>query len=147
MKVEGYSTPAVQDVGGASLRLRYDAKTSSLREGGYLLAIRAESAECWLPAIAGVPGGKGLDRHGNSRVDLAELMIMGRPVVVGRHDSTPLKSEHITFLAEDTLRQFLPEGAHVEVVNVVRLTDFFLGLNAGPHSITPTLTITFNAES
>ena len=52
----------------------------SLREGSYLLALRASTPGAYLPAIAGVPCRQGLDRYGESRVGLAECMVMARPL-------------------------------------------------------------------
>jgi hypothetical protein len=132
-RVAGFSTPAVRDVGGASLRVRF-AQPGSIEDGGYLLAIRAAPENAWLPAIAGVPGDKGLDRHGKSRVGLAELMVMGRPL--GRQsgsdgDGGCIECTGITFLSEESLQQLFPDQAEVEVVRLARLTSFFLGLNAG----------------
>ena len=52
--VTGHTTPNLADVGGASVRVRFDLP---LEEGGYLLGIRPLAhGHRWLPAIAGVPG-------------------------------------------------------------------------------------------
>ena len=121
-------------MGGASVRLKFPETTARLGEGGYLLAIRAPGgSKRWLPAIAGVPGERGRDRHGHCRKSLAELMVLARPVVSGEEveRQSPTVCTELTFLAEETLRQLLPEGSPVECVSIVRLTDFFLGLNAG----------------
>jgi len=129
--VEGYTTPAVNDIGAATVRLRFVQKQQPgsstnfdlpLRDGGYLLAIRS----ClyggrFLPAVAGVPGQQGLDRYGKSRIGLAECVVMGRPV----------SDASATVLPDSILQEWLPAGSDVEVVVLTRLTDFFLGMNAG----------------
>ncbi|CAK0878163.1 unnamed protein product, partial [Prorocentrum cordatum] len=93
--------------------------------GGLLLALRAEGADGFLPAIAGVPGGQGLDRRGGSRAGLAECMVMARPLTGGKEEGS------VTFLHVEALRCWLPEGARLDVVVLSRVTDFFLGMNAG----------------
>lgn len=129
--VEGYTTPATADIGAASVRLRLLQKQQlasslsfdlPLRDGGYLFGIRSPVyGGRFLPAVAGVPGQQGLDRFGSSRVGLAECVAMGRPVSDGT----------FTVLPDDVLREWMPVGTDVEVVVLARLTDFFLGLNAG----------------
>ncbi len=123
--INGYTTPAVRDVGAASLRLKFP-KTIDINSGGYLLGIRAEGCQAFLPAIAGVPWDEGLDRYGASRRGLAELVVMGRPLSI---DEYPVP--HVTFLPEDILAALYPKQGRAEVVIIERLTDFFLGLNAG----------------
>ena len=118
--VMGHTTPNVADVGGASLRLRF---ADPLAEGGYLLCVRPTQSSQWLPAIAGVPGERGPDDHGNFRPGLAELMVLGRPVHESPHE--------LTIVPHATLAQAFPAGAELEVVVIERVTDFFLGLNAG----------------
>ena len=127
------------------------------KRGGFLLAIRVKGSSfsetdnrnnClnrhlgFLPAIAGIPGKKGLDRYGNSRVASAELIVMGRPIAnndkpmsdkpeydqITKHN---VKSAEVTFFSEDTISNLFPVGSLIEVINVARVTDFFLGLNAG----------------
>ena len=128
----GHTTPAVRDVGGASLRVKFPLNCS-LDEGGFVLAVRREPDLGWLPAIAGVPGHQGLDRQGNSRVGLAELMIMARPVVPAQTEGpVDLTSVHaITFLPHDNLEELFPVGSTLEIAELSKLTNFFLGLNAG----------------
>ena len=207
-EVVGYTTPAVQDIGMDSLRLKFHDdrpvskfiqrnqdennnspgireymsqpkyfKECSFKEdlrklhninekddinrnilndgGGFLLAIRSHKPNDevlsdefliensgFLPAIAGIPGKKGLDRYGNSRVASAELIIMGRPLASNKqHESDDqsfnkaIKNDsqipELTFFSEDTISQVFPIGSLVEVINIARVTDFFLGLNAG----------------
>ena len=125
--VTGHTTPAVRDVGGASVRLRFGSGSAAVSSGGYLLAVRSEQQ--WLPAIAAVPGDQGLDRHGESRVGLAELMVMARPVHA--ESGGAAAAEAVTFLPEDALSALWPLGNPAEVVVVSQCTDFFLGLNAG----------------
>ena len=130
-RVLGYSTPATRDVGGASLRLRLDRPVEG---GGWLLGVRASSRACYLPAIAAVPDKSGLDRDGKSRVNLAELMVMARPTSEQRTSGAlgaGAGEESVTFLHEGALRGLFREGDEVDVVQIAKLTDFFLGLNAG----------------
>ena len=198
-EVVGYTTPAVKDIGAASLRIRFlepNAANSLIAltknefssnpnhhvdnqhkpdvnklyninnvddiykdvfhdGGGYLLAIRLHK-NCkkatidensiqysgFLPAIAGIPGKKGLDRYGNSRVASAELIVMGRPLanndkpISAKEENDQItkdnvKSAEVTFFSEDTISNLFPVGSLIEVINVARVTDFFLGLNAG----------------
>ena len=113
--------------------------------GGFLLAIRVKGNSIsetdnrnnylnrhlgFLPAIAGIPGKKGLDRYGNSRVASAELIIMGRPLA-SQNTNKDLHAAEITFFPEETISQLFPIGSQVEIINISRVTDFFLGLNAG----------------
>jgi len=128
--VEGHTTPAVADIGAASVRLRLVQKQNvsiqgmdlPLKDGGYLLGIRSSmQGRRFLPAIAGVPGKQGLDRYGGSRIGLAECIVMGRPVTDGT----------ATVLPDDVLQKWLPTGSDVEVVVLGKLTDFYLGMNAG----------------
>ena len=125
VNINGYTTPAVRDVGAASLRLQFP-KELDVRSGGYLLGIRAEGHLAYLPAIAGVPWDEGLDRYGASRRGLAELVIMGRPL-----DEDAYPGQYVTFFPEDVLTELYPKQKQAEVVVIGRLTDFFLGLNAG----------------
>jgi hypothetical protein len=173
-QVTGFTTPNVAAVGGASVRLRLLSDTQQqwpqsrppllLPDGGYLVALREAGGAAvvdqhtqwkkrrqWLPAIAGVPGERGPDDHGNYRVGLAECMVFGRPVdpgswnpctneqlVAAEDDEEAVKDgatapapAEVTVLHEETLRELLPCGATVEVLPLCRVTDFFLGLNAG----------------
>ncbi|CAJ1397620.1 unnamed protein product [Effrenium voratum] len=126
-RVLGFTTPAVRDVGGASLCLRLeeqDAGTVGLQQGGYLLALKPIGGAGFLPAIAGVPCREGLDRFGASRLGLAECMVLARPLA--EPSGAP---GHLTFLHEPVLRGWIAEGSVVEVVLLARLTDFFLGLS------------------
>lgn len=85
-EVVGYTTPAVSDIGGASIRIRFSER---VQDGGYLLGIRRAggssrhaSRSSWIPAIAGIPDDKGFDRYSQSREQLAEVMVMARPLVL-----------------------------------------------------------------
>jgi len=138
-EVQGYTTPAVRDVGGASLRLRFEGHPPEA--GGYILAVRPRlhhhdqnEINHWIPAIAGIPGDVGKDRYGQSRVSLGELMLLARAVAAGegRLRSCCLDEvDHVTFLPTEVLEQHYPIGLELEVSFVERATDFFLGLNAG----------------
>ena len=78
----GYSTCAVRDVGGASIRIRFD-DTRALQSGGYLFMLKNQSNfHSGLPAIACIPGNTP-DRRGNSREGLAECIVMGKPATAG----------------------------------------------------------------
>ncbi|CAD7966392.1 unnamed protein product [Amoebophrya sp. A25] len=150
VKVMGYTTPAVRDIGGASLRI--SGLSGSWKAGGYLLGIRFPRAHAhshlyppfeggnsgWLPAIAGVPNEQGLDRYGNSRKGMAEIMVMARPIVAREgkdlhHDdhSNNKKIIGFSFLPEEILREASVAGGDIEVMEIERVTDFHLGLNAG----------------
>ena len=59
-------------------------------------------------------------------------MVMARPLKA--KEEGPLFASEVTFLAEDTLQQLFPVESKVEVVNLTRVTDFFLGLNAAAGS-------------
>eukprot|EP00931_Biecheleriopsis_adriatica_P123572 TRINITY_DN98628_c0_g1_i1.p1 TRINITY_DN98628_c0_g1~~TRINITY_DN98628_c0_g1_i1.p1 ORF type:complete len:287 (-),score=59.30 TRINITY_DN98628_c0_g1_i1:85-879(-) len=123
-RVTGHTTPSVSDIGAASVRLRLSSQEASvplLPEGGYLLAVRIGREHQFLPVVAGVPGNKGLDRHGCSREGLAECCVIARPVTDGTS----------TFLPDGVLQAWAPVDADMEVIVLARLTDFFLGLNAG----------------
>lgn len=126
-RVEGHTTPAVADIGAASLRLRFGGTAqpddaAPPKDGGYLLGIRLpEHGHRFLPAVAGIPGRQGLDRFGCSRVGLAECCVVARPVTDGT----------ATFVPDAVLREWAPVGSIVEVIVLARVTDFFLGLNAG----------------
>lgn len=126
--VTGHSTPNLADVGGASVRLRHlGGEGNFLPDGGYLLGIRvAREGAGWLPAIAGVPGDRGPDDHGSYRRGLAELMVFGRPL-----DQDGEQGPAVTTLHEEALAQLMPVGSQVDAVVLERVTDFFLGLNAG----------------
>lgn len=130
--VTGHSTPNLADVGGASVRLRHlGGEGNFLPDGGYLLGIRVAregrgTEGGWLAAIAGVPGDRGPDDHGNYRHGLAELMVFGRPL-----DPDGVAGPAVTTLHEEALAQLMPVGSHVHAVVLERVTDFFLGLNAG----------------
>lgn len=117
--VTGHTTPACQDVGRGSLRLRF-LDASAVTDGGYIVGIRRPGLR-WLPAIAGVPGARGLDRYGESRMGLSELLVMARPIAGG---------EDVTCLPHEVLEGLFPLGLTAEVVVLSRVTDFFLGLNA-----------------
>ena len=88
--VPGHTTPAVSDVGGASVRLKFRADTGRSRDagdieaGGWLLALSRRGGAAHggvLPAIAAVPGENGMDRFMQSRQGLAECVVMARPIL------------------------------------------------------------------
>ena len=88
--VLGHTTPAVSDVGGASVRLKFRADTGRSRDagdieaGGWLLALSRRGGAAHggvLPAIAAVPGENGMDRFMQSRQGLAECVVMARPIL------------------------------------------------------------------
>ena len=133
--VTGHSTPAVEDVGGASLRIAMSlANEHRLDPGGWLFGIRragvdqSNVAPTFLPAIACVPG-EHADRGGQSRGGLAELMAMARPARWPSH--APNCAPLVTHVPDEPLRAVFPQGATVEVKLHAKLTDFFPGLNAG----------------
>ena len=68
-------------------------------------------------------GTRGPDDHGNYRPKLCQCMVLGRPVVGA--------AELVTFVDEPALQQLYPVCGPAEVVVLARVTDFFLGLNAG----------------
>uniref|UniRef100_A0A7S0A348 Uncharacterized protein n=1 Tax=Pyrodinium bahamense TaxID=73915 RepID=A0A7S0A348_9DINO len=134
--VLGYSTPSVMDVGGASLRLRWHeapaapgARAATAAEvpllaasGSIALALRRGTAgAAWLPAVAGVPGHH-VDRAGQPRHGLLEVVVMARPTVKGG----------LTFLHEEALRAWAPEGAELELAPLRRLDDFHIDDGSGP---------------
>jgi hypothetical protein len=133
--VVGYTTPAVGDIGGASLRIRLTRDGQTPESGGYVLAIRLNGSRQWLPAIAGIPGANGLDREGRSRVGYAELMVLARPVLAMRPGGDEVldckTALDVTFLPDHTLQRAYPLGSGAEVRLVHKATDFFLGVNAG----------------
>ena len=139
-EVTGHSTPNLTDIGGASVRLRRlvvgDGSSSSstageaalLPDGGFLFCMRpAQTADHeyrWLPAIAGVPGERGPDDHGNFRPGLAECMVFARPLVQSPPttveqavpSSTAVHRDLVTTVHEQALAQLFPVGQLVEVV-------------------------------
>lgn len=132
-KVFADTTPAVQDIGGASICIQLEehggdgGRLVELLDGGYLMAVRPEGRGTgFLPAVAGVPGRQGLDRAGRSRIGLAECLVMARPVRLAED-----AEGHVTFLHDAALRGWLSDEKIVDVVLLARVTDFFLGLNAG----------------
>lgn len=124
--VEGYSTPSVVDVGGASLRLRFDLPEGPAAEllatqGSIALALRRRDAGAWLPGVAGVLGHHA-DRAGQPRHGLLEAVVLARPTVKGG----------LTFLHEEVLRQWAPEGTELELAPLQRLDDFHIDDGSGP---------------
>ena len=83
-KIVGYTTPALQDVGGASIRIQFD-HDFELNSGGYLLNLRSNNSLSGFPALAGVPG-NAPDRAGIRRKGLAECIVLGKPA---RSDKDP----------------------------------------------------------
>jgi hypothetical protein len=99
---------------------------------GSVTRIRTDEdlSQRWLlPAIAAVPGDKGLDRYERSREGLAECVVMCRAIQTS--DGGAPESDGITFLHHEALQQIFPVGGQVEVHVIARVHDFFLGLNAG----------------
>eukprot|EP00439_Symbiodinium_sp_Y106_P029773 s3334_g3.t1 len=130
-KVFANTTPAVKDIGAASICIQLEEQSGGrlveLLDGGYLVALRPEGRGTgFLPAVAGVPGRQGLDRAGRSRIGLAECLVMARPVRLSDD-----AEGHVTFLHDAALRGWLSDERIVDVVLLARVTDFFLGLNAG----------------
>jgi len=111
---------ALEDLPGGAAILSHPPQFA-LQYGGYLVAVRRKGDFVFLPAVAGVPGRQGLDRYKESRLGLAECMVMARP----------LSSDDVTFLHEPALQRWMIEGSSVDIVLLARLTDFFLGMNAG----------------
>merc|ERR1711924_223428 len=122
--VRTHTTPAVTDIGGGSVCLQFEEcnERVEVQDGGYLFGLRPCGSKSFLPVVAGVPGRQGLDRYGQSRIGLAECMVMARPLQGGKD---------LTFLHDAALQPWLPVNSKVDVVMLARLTDFFLGLNAG----------------
>jgi hypothetical protein len=59
-------------------------------------------------------------------------MVFGRPLEEAwRHEGGGEACRRVTTVQDEALRQLLPAGRAVEVVVLARVTDFFLGLNAG----------------
>jgi hypothetical protein len=83
-RIVGYTTPALRDVGGASIRLQIETDVD-LESGGYLLMLRNNNVLSNFPALAGVPG-NAPDRAGLARNGLAECIVMGKPA---RSDTDP----------------------------------------------------------
>jgi len=129
--VEGYSTPSVVDVGGASLRIRFaDDASDDLKEGGSsLLASQGSVALCirrapdmaWLPAVAGVPGHHA-DSEGKARHGLLEAVVLARPTVQGG----------VTFLHDEVLREWAPIGTKLHLAVIHRVDDFHIDDGSGP---------------
>lgn len=88
-----------------------------------------EETDWLLPAIAAIPGNKGLDRYEMSRKGLAECVVMCRAIQMS--DGSAPESDGITFVHHEALQQMFSEGDSVEVHVIARVHDFFLGLNAG----------------
>eukprot|EP00928_Gymnodinium_smaydae_P066561 TRINITY_DN49554_c0_g1_i1.p1 TRINITY_DN49554_c0_g1~~TRINITY_DN49554_c0_g1_i1.p1 ORF type:complete len:271 (+),score=31.30 TRINITY_DN49554_c0_g1_i1:55-867(+) len=132
-RVIAHTTPAVRDIGGASVCLRCE-NDEALQDGGYIIAIRAGGTDAFLPGIAGIPGRKGgCDRYGASRMNQAECMVMARPLIDDRACmQSKLDDEaKVTFLHEAVLREWLPVDSECDFVVLEKLTDFFVGFNAG----------------
>mmetsp|Transcript_78486 Transcript_78486/g.233857 ORF Transcript_78486/g.233857 Transcript_78486/m.233857 type:complete len:242 (-) Transcript_78486:59-784(-) len=125
--VAGYSTPSVVDVGGSSLRLSFGlpevpAADLLATSGSIALCLRRRGGGgAWLPGVAGVPGHHA-DRAGQPRHGLLEAVVMARPTVKGG----------LTFLQEDVLREWAPEGTELELVPLQRLDDFHVDDGSGP---------------
>ena len=96
-RIVGYTTPALRDVGGASIRLQIESD-SELKSGGYLLMLRNNNVRSNFPALAGVPG-NAPDRAGFARNGLAECIVMGKPA---RSDKDP--SIQCTFFPQPVRR-------------------------------------------
>ena len=128
------------------MRLRFHVEGGdAVADGGYLVALRSyhqgshrgsgrSTADSnlgrWvLPAIAAVPGSKGLDRYEQTREGLAECVVMCRPIQM-TSEGAP-ECDGITFLHNEALLQIFRVGDAVQVHLVARVQEFFLGLNAG----------------
>ena len=98
--VTGHTTPALADIGCASVRVAVDDAHVSLREGGYLVALGRPGHKL-LPAIAGVPGNRGPDRYMQSRIGLAECVVLGRPLCDGHGGNR----DKVTFLHDQVLQK------------------------------------------
>ena len=124
------------------MRLRFRVEGGdAVADGGYLVALQRSTlgsgrsiadsnlGNCILPAIAAVPGSKGLDRYEQTRVGLAECVVMSRAIQMSSA-GTP-ESDGITFLHNEALQQVFHVGDAVDVHLIARVQEFFLGLNAG----------------
>ena len=146
VEVTGYTTPALADIGRASLRVRFTSPDASQHPtGGLILGIRRHPDERFLPAVAAAPGDRGPDRHGATRESLAELVIMARPLHENEDEAsaseidgddsggirTLARGVAVTSVDDETLRDWARVGhASAEVIILRRVTDFHLGLNA-----------------
>ena len=146
VEVTGHTTPALADIGRASLRVRFTSPDASQHPtGGLILGIRRHPDERFLPAVAAAPGDRGPDRHGATRESLAELVIMARPLHEDEDDAsaseidgddsggirTLARGVAVTSVDDETLRDWARVGhASAEVIILRRVTDFHLGLNA-----------------
>lgn len=120
-RLDGFSTPAVWGLGGASVRLRITG--APLADGNSLFCVRSATARsAWLPALGASPGDRP-DSAGHSRLGRAELMVMARPVA----KASPLR---VTCLPDEVLRHLFADG-EADVVLIARLKNFAEGLSAG----------------
>ena len=98
VEVTGYTTPALADIGRASLRVRFTSPDASQHPtGGLILGIRRHPDERFLPTRRRRRAGdRGPDRHGATRESLAELVIMARPLHENEDDASASKSTETT---------------------------------------------------
>jgi len=119
--VVGLSTPSTKDTGGASVRIALDGGMESATAGSYLLCLRRGPELRWVPCLASVPVGN-KDSQGGSRVNKVEAMVLARPTARGG----------VTFVHEDALASWAPEGARIELTILRRLRDFHVDDSSGP---------------
>jgi hypothetical protein len=111
-RVTGHTTKRIRKIGGASVRLEFVG--APLQPGGWVAGLGAsfnQNGKAFLPTIGGAPGG---DRRG-----LFEAMVLARPAVLNA--DTP----SVTFLEHESLEQWLPVGAEIEVAPIWQCLDFF----------------------
>ena len=146
VEVTGHTTPALADIGRASLRVRFTSPDAAHHPtGGLILGVRRHPHERFLPAVAAAPGDRGPDRHGATRESLAELVIMARPLHEAEDDAAAVEIDGddsggirtlargvaVTSVDDETLRDWAQVGhSSAEVIILRRVTDFHLGLNA-----------------
>lgn len=146
VEVTGHTTPALADIGRASLRVRFTSPDAAHHPtGGLIIGIRRHPDERFLPAVAAAPGDRGPDRHGSTRESLAELVLMARPLHEAEDDAAAAEIDGdasggirtlaggvaVTSVDDETLRDWAQVGhSSAEVIILRRVTDFHLGLNA-----------------
>ena len=149
--VTGFTPLGVERVGGASVLLELARqRQEEIRDGVFVFGIRSAPDRHWLPAIAALPG-ETPSRSGQCRAGLAEVMVLARPVAAQQASRTLPRStgcSHVTFLAEPTLRElYRPESTSVEVVELLRVAPFRVGMSGGPWLLDRLTDVSTRAEA
>ena len=131
--VTGYAPLGIERVGGAWVLEPAQQRQQETRHGVFVFGIRSALYRHWLPAIAALLG-ETPSRSGECRAGLAEVMVLARPVAAQQTSRTSPGTGYPRDLPgrANSARALSPESTSVEVVELLGVSHFRVGMSGGP---------------